>query len=131
VPKSIIYYHNNIWTPKDLDSSTVLSLPHISHPLLSSYFFNNHLFIYISNDVLLPHYNSITSCPISPIPTPLCFYEDARPPTHILPPQFSSILLHCGIKLPSPTIHVRKGHSLLYIYPESISSILFCWWFSP
>jgi hypothetical protein len=65
------------------------------------------LFVYISNDIPLPGYPSTNPHSIPPQARPLCLYEGAPLPIHLLPPYPSSIPLWWGIKPPSPPIDDR------------------------
>ena len=71
------------------------------------------------------------SHPISPLPLPLCLYEDAPPPTQ--PPHHSSILLHWASSLywikGLPSHCCQRRPSATYISGAMASStyILFSW----
>ena len=65
------------------------------------------LFIYISGDILLPGYPSTNPHLIPPLPSSLCLYEGAPPPTHPLLPHPSSIPLYLGFKPLCTPIDVR------------------------
>lgn len=96
------------------------------------------LFFYISNDIPLPGYPSITPLFILHLPSslsslPLWGYSPSHPPTPTPPIQPPPMLGHQTGPRTSPSTDVRQGHPLLHVYVESWirPCKLLGWWSSP
>jgi hypothetical protein len=108
----------------------VINIPHLSRSLCSSahflsFFFIIGCYIYLYFQIFSPScscYPSTNPHSILPLPTPLCLYEGAHPPTHPLLPYRYSIHLSWKIKRPQD-----KGHPLPLMTDKAILYYI-CGW---
>jgi hypothetical protein len=78
------------------------------------------------NYIPFPSYPYTTPYPICPLPPTLCLHHGALPPTHLLLPHRSSILLHWGIKPPQdqgPPLPLMSDKAFLYYISSSTTSL--------